>query len=123
MFLASSVARKMDTVICFGSVPSHLYCMFGGFLSVLILCLRIVASGLVACADMVGCLVSVANGGQGSLDCVFWSAGLSWSLRRCIRVLIWRISSGHWTPPDYWDGDDVALAGVGSSNIWTDGSR
>ena len=31
--------------------------------------------------------------------------------------------SGHWTPPDYWDADDVALEMSDHTNIWTDGSR
>ena len=32
-------------------------------------------------------------------------------------------SSGHWTPPDYWDVDDIALEMSDHPNIWTDGSR
>ena len=28
-----------------------------------------------------------------------------------------------WTPPDYWDGDDIALEMSEVPNIWTDGSR
>ena len=32
-------------------------------------------------------------------------------------------SSGYWTPPDYWDADDVALEMSDHPNIWTDGSR
>ena len=31
--------------------------------------------------------------------------------------------SGHWTPPDYWDADDVALEMSDHPNIWTDGGR
>ena len=31
--------------------------------------------------------------------------------------------SGFWTPPDYWDADDVALEMSDHPNIWTDGSR
>ena len=31
--------------------------------------------------------------------------------------------SGHWSPPDYWDADDVALEMSDHPNIWTDGSR
>ena len=32
-------------------------------------------------------------------------------------------SSGHWTPPNYWDADDIALEMSDHLNIWTDGSR
>ena len=28
-----------------------------------------------------------------------------------------------WTPPDYWDADDVALEMPDHPNVWTDGSR
>ena len=31
--------------------------------------------------------------------------------------------SGYWTPPEYWDADDVALEMSDDPNIWTDGSR
>ena len=31
--------------------------------------------------------------------------------------------SGSWTPPDYWDADDIALEMPEYPNIWTDGSR
>ena len=31
--------------------------------------------------------------------------------------------SSSWTPPDYWDADDIALEVPDHPNIWTDGSR
>ena len=31
--------------------------------------------------------------------------------------------SGSWTPPDYWDADDVALEVTQHPYIWTDGSK
>ena len=31
--------------------------------------------------------------------------------------------SGSWTPPDYWDAEDIALEMSDHPNIWTDGSR
>ena len=31
--------------------------------------------------------------------------------------------SGYWTPPEYWDADDIALEMPDHPNIWTDGSR
>ena len=30
---------------------------------------------------------------------------------------------GAWTPPEYWDADDIALEMPEHPNIWTDGSR
>ena len=32
-------------------------------------------------------------------------------------------SSGYWSPPDYWDADDIALEMSDHPCIWTDGSR
>ena len=32
-------------------------------------------------------------------------------------------SSVFWTPPDYWDADDIALETSDTPNIWTGGSR
>ena len=31
--------------------------------------------------------------------------------------------SGYWTPPEYWDADDIALEMSDAPNIWTDGCR
>ena len=31
--------------------------------------------------------------------------------------------SGSWTPPEYWDAEDLALEMTDHPNIWTDGSR
>ena len=31
--------------------------------------------------------------------------------------------AGSWTPPEYWDADDIALEMTEHTNIWTDGSR
>ena len=31
--------------------------------------------------------------------------------------------SGFWTPPDFWDADDLAREMTDDPNIWTDGSR
>ena len=31
--------------------------------------------------------------------------------------------SGSWTPPEYWDADDIALEMSEHPTIWTDGSR
>ena len=31
--------------------------------------------------------------------------------------------AGSWTPPEYWDADDLALEMSEHPNVWTDGSR
>ena len=50
---------------------------------------------------------------------VSWLVEL-WSV---VLVLFLRDSSSFWTPPDFWDAEDVALEMAGAPNIWTDGSR
>ena len=49
----------------------------------------------------------------------FWSASLCGT-----RTLLGCLSGGHlWSPPDYWDSDDIALEMSDYPNIWTGGSR
>ena len=43
-------------------------------------------------------------------------------LERCIGAYPVDFSAA-WTPPDYWDADDIALEIPDHPNIWTDGSR
>ena len=47
-----------------------------------------------------------------------------------VRVTLWATTfgdsadfSGSWTPPEYWDADDVALEMSEFPKIWTGGSR
>ena len=40
-----------------------------------------------------------------------------------VLVRIWSILAAAWTPPEYWDADDIALEVPEHPNIWTDGSR
>ena len=60
-----------------------------------------------------------------------WLLGLSgagegdpWGgeLKRCLGSYPMDFS-GSWTPPEYWDADDIALEMSDHPNIWTDGSR
>ena len=46
----------------------------------------------------------------------------SFHLERCLGAypLDW---AGSWTPPEYWDADDIASEVPEYPNIWTDGSR
>ena len=46
----------------------------------------------------------------------------SFHLERCLRAYLLDFA-GSWTPPEYWDADDIALEMSGHPNIWTDGSR
>ena len=74
-----------------------------------------------------------------SLSTLAWLAGLcsgngrsSWAassgqlgcfeLERCLGAYPVD-SSGHWTPPDHRDVDDIAVEMTDYPNIWTDGSR
>ena len=43
-------------------------------------------------------------------------------LERCLGAYPADFSSS-WTPPEYWDADDMALQMTEYPNIWTDGSR
>ena len=47
---------------------------------------------------------------------------ISSHLERCLGAypVDW---AGSWTPPEYWDADDIALEMPEYPNIWTDGSR
>ena len=65
-FLVAFVGEGIVMVTCSGSVLSLLPLLlpsstFGIFLNLLILCLWIVANGLVACFGMVGCLVLMSQ--------------------------------------------------------------
>ena len=46
----------------------------------------------------------------------------SFHLERCLGAYPLDFASC-WTPPDYWDADDIALEMSEYPNIWTDGSR
>ena len=69
------------------------------------------------------CLLPGLSGGGGRSS---WAASVGQlaclEIERCLGAYP-ADSSGHWTPPDYWDVDDIALEMSDHSNIWTDGSR
>ena len=46
----------------------------------------------------------------------------SFHLERCLGAYPVDFAAA-WTPPDYWDADDIALEVPEHPNIWTDGSR
>ena len=46
----------------------------------------------------------------------------SFHLERCLGAYLVDID-GCWTPPEFWDADDIALEMSEHPNIWTDGSR
>ena len=46
----------------------------------------------------------------------------SFHLERCLGAYPVDFAAS-WTPPDYWDADDIALEMPEHPNIWTDGSR
>ena len=98
MFLVDAVARGMEMVICFGSVPFSPCCMSGSHPSFSLLCPWIVVVGLVVSCGMAGCLDSV----------VLWAASFV-QLACCEldrRLGAYPVDgSAFWTPPDYWDAD------------------
>ena len=46
----------------------------------------------------------------------------SFHLERCLGAYPVDLDAA-WTPPDYWDADDIALEIPDHPNVWTDGSR
>ena len=46
----------------------------------------------------------------------------SFHLERCLGAYPADFATA-WSPPDYWDADDIALEMPEHPNIWTDGSR
>ena len=55
-----------------------------------------------------------------------WAASFhdqaSAQLERCLGAYPVDLA-GSWTPPEYWDADDIALEMSDHLNVWTDGSR
>ena len=111
-FLVDFVVKKMVMVICSGTVPFTLFSMFGNFLSA--------ASGPGVFFGMVGCLVSMAL-----VIKIPWATSFgdlaSFHLERCLGAYPVDFADC-WTPPDYWDADDIALEIPEHPNVWTDGS-
>ena len=59
------------------------------------------------------------------LSTLHWPSGsvdLSFHLERCLGAYPADFVTA-WTPPDYWDANDIALEMPEHPNIWTDGSR
>ena len=100
-------------VTCFGSVLSPPFSMFGIFLNSLILCLWIVANGLDACFGMVCCLVLNGINNRDPWATSFGELA-SFHLERCLGAYPVDCA-GSWTPPEYWDADDIALEMTESS--------
>ena len=101
--------------------PPHSFNMLGIFLSLLLLCPSIAAAGLVVYFGMVGCLGFSGRSDKGPWASSFGDSAFG-KLERCLGAYPVDLS-GSWTPPDYWDADDVALEVTQHPNIWTDGSR
>ena len=120
MFLVGPVATAMEMVICFGSPPFSLCCMLGSYPTLPLSWPLIVVIGLVVCYGMAGCLGLVVPVrvilGQLPLD-------LACCKLDCRLGAFLADTSAFWTPPDYWDADDIALKMSDTPNVWTDGSR
>ena len=109
-FLVDFAVRRIFS----GSAPFPPFSMLGIFLRSLLLRLLIAANGLGVFFGMVGCL--------GLVVLVTRTLGLPllMNLERCLGA--YPVDhSGSWTPPEYWDADDIALEMSVHPNIWTDG--
>ena len=120
MFPVASVERRMVTVTCFGNVLSSPYSpfsMFGIFLSSLILC-PLDRSNWPRCLLWHGWLPGLS----GVSDKDPWAASFgdlaSFQLETCLGAYPINFSDA-WTPPEYWDADDIALERSEHPNIWT----
>ena len=113
--------RDAETVICLENVLFHLYCMFGSFLIFPYL-LSLDRGKWPRCLLWHGWLPGLSCNGDrapwaasfGQLACLELECRLGANQADC---------SGHWSPPEYWDADDVALEMSDHPNVWTDGSR
>ena len=119
-FLVDYVAKRMVMVTCFGSVLSPPFSTFGIFLSLLHLFFWIV-SNWPRCLLWHGWLPGLS--GISDKDPLATSFGYlaSFHLERCLGAYPVDFASC-WTPPEYWDADDIALEVSEYPNIWTDGS-
>ena len=99
------------------SFPSSPCSMFGIFLNLLIFCLWIVANGLAVWHGWLPGLSGISTKDP-------WAASFgdlaSFHLERCLGAYPVDFDDC-WTPPEYWDADDIAL--TNHPNVWTDGSR
>ena len=121
VFLVVFVGRGMVMGIFFGSVPFTSFNMYAKCLSLLSSCPWIVLSGLGVYFGMVGCLVLMVCLVTKPWDLSFGELA-SFHLERCLGPYPAYFSAA-WTPPDYWDADDIALEMPEHPNVWTDGSR
>ena len=113
--------RGMEMGIYFGSAPFTPSCMFGSYPSLPPLCPLIVPICPVVFFGMAGCLGLVVLGERDPLATSF--GDLACCKLEC-RLGAYPVdSSAFWTPPEYWDADDIALEMSDTPNILTDGSR
>ena len=120
-FLVVFVVEEIVMVIFSRSALFPPFSMLENYLSFLLLCPLIAASGPGVFFGMAGCLVFVAF-----VIMTLWAASFhdlaSAQLERCFGAYPVDFS-GCWTPPEYWDADDIALEIPDHPNFWTDGNR
>ena len=107
MFLASHVARKMETVSCFGTLLFHLL-LHVRELPEFSYLLSLDRSKWPRCLLWHGSLPGLScNGGRAP-----WAASFGHLASLELEGHLGAYPtdySGHWSPPDFWDADDVAL--------------
>ena len=97
------------------------FSMYANCLSLLSSCPWIAVGGLDVYFGMVGYLVSTVCLATNHGLCLLVSL-LPFILKGVLGSYPVDFSAA-WTPPDYWDADDIALEMPDHPNIWTDGSR
>ena len=101
--------------------PSHPFSMFGIFLNLLLFCL-LDRSNRPRCLLWHGWLPGLKYIGGNDPWAVSFGDLASAKVERCLGA--YQVDfAGSWTPPEYWDADDLALEMSEYPNVWTDGSR
>ena len=95
--------------------------MLGSYLSLLILCPLIAASGP-GVLLWHGCLPGLCGISDNDPWATSFGDLASFHLERCLGAYPVD-SDGCWTPPEYWDADDIASEIPEHPNVWTGGSR
>ena len=121
MFPASSVAKKMEMVICLGNVPFHLF-LHVRELPEFSSLLALDRSKWPRCLLWHGWLPGLSCDGERAPWAASFGQLACLKLESCLGAYPVDFSSC-WTPLEYWDADDIALDISDYPNIWTDGSR
>ena len=119
-FRVGFVVGQMEMGICFANVPFPPCCMSGNFQS-FFRSMSLDRSGWPRCLLWHGWLPGLSLYGERDP----WAASfgqLACSALECCLGAYLADNSSFWTPPDFWDVDDIALEMTDAPFIWTNGS-